>query len=321
MPKARSPERDRAFEIYRDHSGEITNRRVAEMLSAEFGKEINEKTVGGWKSKGKDNWDVHLQRGSHPADPSIGVLRKTDDRSTPKNDQPRARGEPGRKGGGAPRGNQNAKGHGAPRGNQNAAGNAGGGAPPGNKNALTHGRFETIIWDALDEDERELLGVISTDPIAQLDQQILDLNIRKRRMFLRIQALKNGLTEKGRRVLMERQKIKEVVTVHEEKSGQSKQVPVERFDMVETEIEETEYRKIDDICKWETELTAVEKALTGAIREKAKLLLDGQKLEIQKAKVFGIPKAEEQAASKIDLSQLSDEELIELERLAGKFAK
>lgn len=67
MARARDPNRDKAFEIYKEHDGNITNRAIAEMLG------VPEKTIGSWKSKAKDNWDAKLN----------GVLQ-TDERSTPK---------------------------------------------------------------------------------------------------------------------------------------------------------------------------------------------------------------------------------------------
>ena len=95
MPRQRSPNRDRAFEIYREHGGNIENRRIAEMLG------ISEKSVSGWKCK--DKWDDNLN----------GVLQ-TEERSTPKEKG----GQPGNKNaidndGGAPPGNLNAIKHGA----------------------------------------------------------------------------------------------------------------------------------------------------------------------------------------------------------------
>ena len=95
MPRQRSPNRDRAFELYREHGGNIENRRIAEMLG------ISEKSVSGWKCK--DKWDDNLN----------GVLQ-TEERSTPKEKG----GQPGNKNaidndGGAPPGNLNAIKHGA----------------------------------------------------------------------------------------------------------------------------------------------------------------------------------------------------------------
>ena len=88
MPKPRSPNREKSFEIYKEHDGNIENRRIAEMLG------ISEKTVGGWKCK--DAWESRLN----------GVLQSKE-RSTPKEK-------------GAQLGNQNAVGHGAPEQNKNA---------------------------------------------------------------------------------------------------------------------------------------------------------------------------------------------------------
>lgn len=64
MPRARDPNRDKAFEIFKEHSGDITNRKIAEMLNCP------EKSTGGWKSK--DKWNKKLN----------GVLQ-TDELSTP----------------------------------------------------------------------------------------------------------------------------------------------------------------------------------------------------------------------------------------------
>ena len=49
MPRVRSPERDKAKELYIQHNGEITNREIASQLN------IDEKKVAVWKQR--DNWD------------------------------------------------------------------------------------------------------------------------------------------------------------------------------------------------------------------------------------------------------------------------
>lgn len=64
MPRKRDPRRDKAFEIWKQHNGNITNRAIAEQLG------VPEKTVGGWKAK--DKWNEKLN----------GVLQKNE-RSTP----------------------------------------------------------------------------------------------------------------------------------------------------------------------------------------------------------------------------------------------
>ncbi|WP_333880375.1 phage terminase small subunit [Lysinibacillus capsici] len=121
MARARDPNRDKAFEIYIEHNGDITNRAIAEKLG------VPEKTIGSWKSKSKDNWNEKLN----------GVLQ-TDERSTPNK-------------AGAPKGNNNAKGN---RGNPNPTPKF----PKRNSIAEKHGFFskflpeETIeIMEAMNE--------------------------------------------------------------------------------------------------------------------------------------------------------------------------
>ncbi|PPA70050.1 phage terminase small subunit [Jeotgalibacillus proteolyticus] len=53
MPRARDPNRDKAFEIWKEKNGDITNRALAEMLN------VPEKTISAWKSR--DKWNAVLQ--------------------------------------------------------------------------------------------------------------------------------------------------------------------------------------------------------------------------------------------------------------------
>ncbi|MCM3598695.1 phage terminase small subunit [Metabacillus idriensis] len=54
MPRARDPNRDIAFEIWKKHKGEITNRALAKELN------VLEKTISAWKSR--DKWNAVLQK-------------------------------------------------------------------------------------------------------------------------------------------------------------------------------------------------------------------------------------------------------------------
>lgn len=90
MARARDPNRNIAFEIYKEHNGNIPNREISKILA------VPEKTISGWKCK--DKWNQKLN----------GVLRKDTEYSK-------------RKKGGQP-GNKNALGHGGtgPPENKNA---------------------------------------------------------------------------------------------------------------------------------------------------------------------------------------------------------
>ncbi|HBG7257751.1 phage terminase small subunit [Clostridioides difficile] len=83
MAKARSPNRDKALNLYIEHNGNITNREISELLKE------NEKTISNWKCR--DKWNV--------------VLRKGECSTTKKK--------------GGQIGNKNAVGSGAPKGNKN----------------------------------------------------------------------------------------------------------------------------------------------------------------------------------------------------------
>ena len=53
MPRSRNPNRDKAFEIYKNHKGNITNREIANLLNED------EKVIAVWKSR--DKWNVVQQ--------------------------------------------------------------------------------------------------------------------------------------------------------------------------------------------------------------------------------------------------------------------
>lgn len=89
MGRARDPNRDKAFEIYSENSGNVELIEIAERLGVSAG------TVRGWKSK--DKWEPKIK----------GTFQK---KNTERSKKPR----------GAPKGSKNALGHGAPKGNTNA---------------------------------------------------------------------------------------------------------------------------------------------------------------------------------------------------------
>lgn len=89
MGRARDPNRDKAFEIYSENSGNVELIEIAERLGVSAG------TVRGWKSK--DEWEPKIK----------GTFQK---KNTERSKKPR----------GAPKGSKNALGHGAPKGNTNA---------------------------------------------------------------------------------------------------------------------------------------------------------------------------------------------------------
>lgn len=180
--------------------------------------------------------------------------------ATPKKDASRKMGPP--------KGNKNALGNsgGAPMGNQRAAGNRGGRPAYGNKNAVTTGEYETIMWDFLDDDEKELYSSVETDPLFQIDITIRELSLRQRRMMKRIKSIEDGLSETERKVLEELKSSKGIHVI--EKDGVSRKIPVSKTGLVVTRVEETQFRKIDDILGIEEALTRITNQLVRAVKQK-----------------------------------------------------
>lgn len=276
MAPKRSPERDKAFELWRDSNKTIPLKDIAEQLS------IAETLVRKWKCQ--DKWDTKtIGNVTNPIGNVTDENVKTNGNVTYQENIKKRRGPP--------LGSKNAKGHGAPKGNQNAVGNRGGpGGMPGNKNAVTTGEYESIWFHCLTEEEQALYGVINTDTLVQVEEEIWLLTLRERRMMERIKLLMDGLTEKGRKVLHELHVEKNPIEVHDEKTGRIKVVVVPEAKLVITEVTEIEYRIIDDILKVEEGLTRVQEKKTRAIALKHTIEtsrnIDMEKLKLSKARLL-----------------------------------
>ncbi|MEK5115416.1 phage terminase small subunit [Bacillus sp. FSL R5-0677] len=150
MAKSRSPNRDKAFEIFKEHNGEIKNRKIAEILQEP------EKTISSWKSR--ERWVDKLNE-------SNCSTAKENDCSTAKKKRSTSK-----KLSAALKGNQNAVGNPGNRnpkyGNKNAIGH---GAPAGNDNAVTHGFFRKHF----PEDVADLAAeIMEKNPIDMLWENI-----------------------------------------------------------------------------------------------------------------------------------------------------
>lgn len=126
MARQRSPNRDKAFELFKEHNGNITNRKIAEILNED------EKIVAVWKQR--DKWIV---------------VQQSDESCTTNKSKV-----------GAPKSNKNAVGNPGNRnpkfGNKNAVGH---GAPANNKNAVTHGLYATVVYEHLSDEDRRLFDL------------------------------------------------------------------------------------------------------------------------------------------------------------------
>ncbi|EGP5119268.1 TPA: small subunit of terminase [Enterococcus faecium] len=154
--------------------------------------------------------------------------------------------------GGAPIGNQNAKGN---KGNSRAS------PPKRNKNALKTGEYETIFFDTLSDDEKDIYSSLDDDPSFVLSEEIRLLKIRQLRMMKRIKEAESGLDDEEVDRLQQMRKIKTPI----EKDG--KKLEIKRDVMQDVQVSRKTYRKIDDILSIEDALTRISNQLTKAIKQ------------------------------------------------------
>lgn len=239
MARKRDPRRDEAFELFKKSNGTITNREISEKLS------VPEKTISAWKSR--DKWNEVLQK---------------DECSTSNNHCSTTNK------GGAPIGNQNARGN---KGNSRAS------PPVGNKNALKTGEYETIFFETLSDEEKDIYSSLNDDPSFVLSEEIRLLKIRQFRMMKRIQQAEAGLNDEEIERLQQLRKIKTPI----EKDG--KKLEIKREVMQDVQVSRKTHRKIDDILSIEDSLTRISNQLAKAIKQMNELYITDYKTDLMKA--------------------------------------
>ncbi|MCV0026921.1 phage terminase small subunit [Bacillus subtilis] len=258
MPRPRDPKRDEAFRLWEESGGTRLLKDIAEELGC------SPSLIRKWKNQ--DHWEEKLNG---------NVTKQNDNSNGNVTKRP-----------GAPKGSKNAKGNKggkAPPGNQNAKGNRGGAAPKGNKNSVRTGEYESILFDFMDDTEKELFGQIETDPLYQIDITIRELSLRERRMMQRISRIENGLNETQRRVLQQLRKVKDIVPTKDQKTGLVKHQALMNERLVVTEIEEVSEPSVDKILRLEEAMTRVTDKRLKAIRQKYEMIrsMDEHELKLR----------------------------------------
>lgn len=169
---------------------------------------------------------------------------------------------------------------GAPFGNQNAVGNKGNSRaspPKRNKNALKTGEYETIFFDTLSHDEKDIYSSLNDDPSFVLSEEIRLLKIRQLRMMKRIKEAESGLNDEEVDRLQQMRKIKTPI----EKDG--KKLEIKREVMQDVQISRKKHRKIDDILSIEDSLTRISNQLAKAIKQMNELYMNEYRTDLIKA--------------------------------------
>lgn len=185
---------------------------------------------------------------------------------------------------------------GAPKGNRNAEGKQSG-APLRNQHNLKHGAFAQVYWDVLDHEELELLDNLSYDEEVSLEEQIALLTIRERRLMANIKKFKD--LEEGINLDSTLEKDGTV-------NGDLKHGEDQKFH----ELSTSKISTFEAILKLESALTQVQAKKTKCVETLHKIRTD--RLERQeRAKIYG----NETDTAELDLTKLSDEELLEIESI------
>ncbi|EMF0063445.1 small subunit of terminase [Enterococcus hirae] len=170
--------------------------------------------------------------------------------------------------GGAPFGNQNAKGN---KGNSRAS------PPKRNKNALKTGEYETIFFETLSDEEKDIYSSLNDAPSFVLSEEIRLLKIRQFRMMKRIQQAEAGLNDEEVERLQQLRKIKTPI----EKNG--KKLEIKSEVMQDVQISRKTHRKIDDILSIEDSLTRISNQLAKAIKQMNELYMNEYRTDLIKA--------------------------------------
>ncbi|WCG53926.1 phage terminase small subunit [Enterococcus faecium] len=211
--------------------------------------------------------------------------------------------------GGAPIGNQNAKGN---KGNSRAS------PPKRNKNALKTGEYETIFFDTLSDDEKDIYSSLDDDPSFVLSEEIRLLKIRQLRMMKRIKEAESGLNDEEVDRLQQMRKIKTPI----EKDG--KKLEIKREVMQDVQVSRKTYRKIDDILSIEDALTRISNQLTKAIKQLNALATEESRNKVYNKQANKLEVEIDMLKLKADLlrndSEKSTEEKLDelLEKISGE---
>lgn len=238
MPRAPSSKKAEAEKLFRKGMKLID---IAKKL------DVPEGTIRSWKNRGKWGEEPSKKNGCNVAKNGVesnATLQK-------------------RKRGGQP-------------GNRNAEGSKGGAPPYRNKNAEKHGAYSGIYWDALDDEEWDLIENMEDAEEAHLIMQLQMFSLRERRLmrsikrYRELEAENHGLAIKA---VSKTKKVEDLEYSDGESVGEGKYKKV-----TETSVTHTE-AVMNSIMTLEAELTKVQRAKTRAIEALARFRAEKQKLK------------------------------------------
>ncbi|HID0769559.1 TPA: phage terminase small subunit [Clostridium botulinum] len=216
MARARSPNRDKALDIYIKSNGKLKPKQIAEMLSETEEKPVKDSLIRKWKSQ--DKWEDILN-GTLPL-PNSNVVYNPNNKEHPEK---------------------------ARWGNASSVGY---GAPIGNLNNLKHGAYQSLYVDRLSPEERELYEKASPEPT--FDEEIKLLRLKIARLLNREKTFfydmfgkkhKKDITEENREtgILACMDQLRRLIESKANMAGDTEKLAMERekieFNKYKTDIE------------------------------------------------------------------------------------
>lgn len=215
LAKERSPNRDKAFEMYKDSKGKMLLKDIAAAL------DIKEGTIRAWKNR--DKWDesigVTLQKKNNNATKKeCNVTNKKNETKQTKSNKKKT--------------NSRLKKEAYPQL-----------ARPGNKNAVRTGEYEKIMFDTMDETELQLIKTIEENKKDLLIKEIQLLTVRERRMLKRIK----DLSEKEMEVVREIERGEDETEIESENTL----LQIQNIEEALSRVQEKKLKAIDSLHKYE----------------------------------------------------------------------
>ena len=154
------------------------------------------------------------------------------------------------------------------------------GAPKGNKNAETHGAYSEVYWDALDDEELDLIDNMAGVEEEQLIMQLQMFSIRERRFMKNIKKYQE-IEQENHGLAVEEvsktKKMEDLMNMDGESIASGKYKKVKESTVTKTKA------VMNSIMALEAELTKVQRAKTKAIEALSKYRLEKAKLESESA--------------------------------------
>lgn len=248
----RSTERKEAERLYLESKGNMKLVEIAEKLK------LPDNKVRKWKSL--DGWETKL----YPVAEKDSKKKQVERSTSKKGSVPLKRG--------------------APKGNKNAKGSSGNPCP---KKPVKHGGYIPVFMDALDEDERELVGMVPEDEEPLLIEQIQLFSIRERRILKAINkywnlkgdvAVADVSRHEEKRIFKDKEEEEEYDRRQKKKVDEGNILPGKLYN-----ISTHTQNKDLIIARLEQELSSVQNKKTKAIEALSKIRIERMKMENEAA--------------------------------------